>query len=242
MEEPAGVWVDPCRQIHLQVRLFYRPAHGVMKRRRDHHRCRHYSLNLKQLKGARVVVSGEGWLGPERLERGGPTKYINTPRLSKCLSRRWNWYHPPPSPASECAPGTKGRGGLHTRSRLRVRGWGSPNSDDWRESLILCLLCSWPYWLLKQRQMGTEKEYIWKGPSLVGSLGSLCWYKRFLSCLDRSSRSRKNKSFYLTLYHFICPSNGALKKYIWNGSFLGWFVGLVGLVGPIQKIFVLPWL
>jgi hypothetical protein len=26
-------------------------------------------------------------------------------------------------------------------SRLRVRGWGSPNSDDWRESLVLCLLC-----------------------------------------------------------------------------------------------------
>ncbi len=30
------------------------------------------------------------------------------------------------------------RGG-HTR--LRVRGWGSPNSDDWRKSLSLCLLC-----------------------------------------------------------------------------------------------------
>ena len=23
----------------------------------------------------------------------------------------------------------------------RVRGWGSPNSDDWRKSLALCLLC-----------------------------------------------------------------------------------------------------
>ncbi len=47
---------------------------------------------------------------------------------------------PPPSPASACAPppGTKGWGG-HTR--LRVRGWGSPNSDDWRKSLALCLLC-----------------------------------------------------------------------------------------------------
>jgi hypothetical protein len=27
----------------------------------------------------------------------------------------------------------------HTRLRLRV--WGSPNSDDWRKSLALCLLC-----------------------------------------------------------------------------------------------------
>ncbi len=29
--------------------------------------------------------------------------------------------------------------GGHTR--LRVRGWGSPNFDDWRKSLALCLLC-----------------------------------------------------------------------------------------------------
>jgi len=37
--------------------------------------------------------------------------------------------------------GTKGwGGGGHTR--LRVRGWGSPNSDDWRKSLALCLLCA----------------------------------------------------------------------------------------------------
>jgi hypothetical protein len=33
-------------------------------------------------------------------------------------------------------------------SRQRVRGWGSPYSDDWRKSLALCLLCDWPppYW------------------------------------------------------------------------------------------------
>ncbi len=30
------------------------------------------------------------------------------------------------------------RGG-HTR--LQVRGWKSPNSDDWRKSLALCLIC-----------------------------------------------------------------------------------------------------
>jgi hypothetical protein len=30
-------------------------------------------------------------------------------------------------------------GGGHIR--LRVRGWGSSNSDDWRKSLALCLLC-----------------------------------------------------------------------------------------------------
>ncbi len=28
-------------------------------------------------------------------------------------------------------------------TRLRVRGWGSPNSDDWRKSIALCLLCAY---------------------------------------------------------------------------------------------------
>jgi hypothetical protein len=40
--------------------------------------------------------------------------------------------------ASKCAPPPEPGGGVHTR--LRVRGWGSPNSDDWRKSLALCVL------------------------------------------------------------------------------------------------------
>jgi hypothetical protein len=36
-------------------------------------------------------------------------------------------------------PGTKGGGG-HTR--LRVRGWGSPNSDDWRKSSLWIIVYS----------------------------------------------------------------------------------------------------
>ncbi len=42
---------------------------------------------------------------------------------------------PTPSLASECAPPPRFKGGRHTR--LRVRGWGSPNSDGWRKSLAL---------------------------------------------------------------------------------------------------------
>ncbi len=30
-------------------------------------------------------------------------------------------------------------------TRLQERGWGSPNSDDWRKSLVVCLLCAMPY-------------------------------------------------------------------------------------------------
>jgi hypothetical protein len=44
----------------------------------------------------------------------------------------------PFSPASVPLPQNRG-GGVHTR--LRVRGWGIPNSDDWKKILALCLLC-----------------------------------------------------------------------------------------------------
>jgi hypothetical protein len=68
--------------------------------------------------------------------------YLKSTHL-QCMSPRRNWDSPNPSPARECAPtpGIKGR--RHTR--LRVKGWGSPNSDDWRKSLALCLLCAHPY-------------------------------------------------------------------------------------------------
>jgi hypothetical protein len=54
------------------------------------------------------------------------------------MSPRRNWDSPtlpPPLPqASMPPPGTKGDAQLHIR--LRVRGWGSPNSDDWRKSIL----------------------------------------------------------------------------------------------------------
>ncbi len=47
---------------------------------------------------------------------------------------------PPLSPASvPLDPNKRGKGTPATR--LRARGWGSPNSDDWRKSLALRLLC-----------------------------------------------------------------------------------------------------
>ncbi len=45
----------------------------------------------------------------------------------------------PLSPTSVHLPTEPGGRG-HTRRG--VRGWGSPNSDDWRKSLALCLLCA----------------------------------------------------------------------------------------------------
>ncbi len=50
----------------------------------------------------------------------------------------------PPTPlpqASVPSPsGPKGVGG-GGQTRLRLKGWGSPNFDDWRKGLALCQLC-----------------------------------------------------------------------------------------------------
>jgi hypothetical protein len=61
----------------------------------------------------------------------------------------------PPRPLShkECAPPPpEPMEGGHTR--LRVRGWGSPNSDDWRKSLALCILCVWYYSIYDSSSLG----------------------------------------------------------------------------------------
>ncbi len=58
-------------------------------------------------------------------------------RVPGFLSSRQNWVRPPPHPrasvASHLVPGGT--------NSLAERG-GGPNSDDWRESLALCLLCA----------------------------------------------------------------------------------------------------
>ncbi len=45
------------------------------------------------------------------------------------MSPRWNWDSPTPLAASECALPPVGG---HTR--LLLKGWGSPNSNDWRNA------------------------------------------------------------------------------------------------------------
>ncbi len=57
---------------------------------------------------------------------------------------------PARSPASECVPPPepKGGGGQHS---LAGEGTGGANSDDWRESLALCLLCELQYLVTKDK-------------------------------------------------------------------------------------------
>ena len=51
-------------------------------------------------------------------------------RVPQCMSPRQNWDSPTPLSRQRVCP-----------SPPNQRGWGSPNFDDWRKSLALCLLC-----------------------------------------------------------------------------------------------------
>jgi hypothetical protein len=57
------------------------------------------------------------------------------------MFRRRNRDSPTPSLGSECGPPLGQVPKVGGDTRLRVRGWGSPNSDAWRKGLALCLLC-----------------------------------------------------------------------------------------------------
>jgi hypothetical protein len=46
---------------------------------------------------------------------------------------------PPPLPQASVPPPPRNQRGGYTD--VRMRGWGGRNSDDWRKSLALCLLC-----------------------------------------------------------------------------------------------------
>ncbi len=64
------------------------------------------------------------------------TEYRAQSRQSaKRFSSRWNWDSPTPLAAGECATPPMVRGGGHTR--LRLKGWGSPNSNEGTYTVVL---------------------------------------------------------------------------------------------------------
>jgi hypothetical protein len=101
------------------------------------------------------VVDGLAGSGMNSLSNTSPLDSIMVSgKRGLCLGRKvhiFTEYHsvcplvgigtlpPPLSLASVPFPRAQRGGGGH--SRLRVRGWGSPCSDDWRKALALCLLC-----------------------------------------------------------------------------------------------------
>jgi len=68
-----------------------------------------------------------------------PQRDYIVPRIPECLSRRRNWV--PPSPTSECVSPPPGSKGGEDQNSFAGVGVGRPNSDDWIESLALCILC-----------------------------------------------------------------------------------------------------
>jgi hypothetical protein len=64
-------------------------------------------------------------------------------RSPQCPSPRPIWDPHTLSRKRVCPPPRTKKGLGHTR--LRVRGWVGPNSDDSRKSLGLCLLCGYKF-------------------------------------------------------------------------------------------------
>ncbi len=104
------------------------------------------------------------------------------PRVPQCLSVPSSELGPPiPSPPSE-STSTWNRGG--GRNTLAC-GWGSPNSDDWRDSLVLCLQYSVPWtWLDTNilvifRSLRRESSWpgLWREEAHTGTINDdLFWY------------------------------------------------------------------
>ncbi len=101
------------------------------------------------------------------------------------MSPRRHWDSPILSLASECAPTPRTGGGCRWHIRLRVRGWGSPNSDDLRKGLALCLLCGcnvdWgdsPSSHYKQWDTPTTTSLSSSQPSTHATNRDVYWYFR----------------------------------------------------------------
>jgi hypothetical protein len=140
-------------------------------------------------------------------------QYHRVDRVLTFFSSRPNWDSPSPSPAGECAPPPPlYPGGGYTR--LRVRGCGSPNSNDGRKGLAFCLLCA--------LHMG--RTFIPTKKRVALTLPSQHWQKNYL---------------YLPHFHsYFCLrtlSFGKLKKEqtaMQNVHIQGTFTAMVRVYGP----------
>ncbi len=89
-----------------------------------------------------------------------------------------------------------------------------------------------PCWLFETKVNGDSKSTNELGPSLFGSLGLLCWYKRFFFCLGCSSSAQYKiflSSPYTILIH-LSPSPSKL------GRQLRWVAYLFVCVSGFNKI------
>jgi hypothetical protein len=127
----------------------------------------------------------------------------------------------PLSPARLPLPPRTGGVGV-TLDRLRVRGWGSPNSDDWRKSLAICLLCVCRGLKIPPKYFFNISKYSpIAQPSLLPNPGwNLDCFYNFISSLN-----------VLIKYSFISTQNtgGSLRaerffKNIFLGDFFSYYI------------------
>jgi hypothetical protein len=100
------------------------------------------------------------------------------------MSPRRNWDSPNPFAASECAlpPGPKGGGGAHPPA---PKGVGEFQSQRWRKSLALCLLCAHRVSQLNFQGKGSKLP-----PGLLTSTGTFMFRR---SCPPEKSYGKFDK-------------------------------------------------
>ncbi len=93
--------------------------------------------------GAHITLlqEEEGQRLNKQVGHSTPTKYISIKSTTVYVPSSELGLSHPLSRQRVCPSPRNQGGGPGGHIRLRVRGWGSPNSDDWRKSLALCLLC-----------------------------------------------------------------------------------------------------
>jgi hypothetical protein len=94
----------------------------------------------------------------------------------------------------------------------------------------------WPLLSVETEVNGDSKSTNERGPSLVGSLGFSCRYKRFLSCLGSSRRPSTRYFFFLTVHYFNAFVPRELLK--WRAGHCRPFVTEVMTDGCVHLVYV----
>ncbi len=112
----------------------------------------------------RIRIQWSDWI---RIQYGsGSGSETLIPSVPDCLSHRRHWVPTPLPRKLVCLPSwTQRRGEQHS---LADEGVGGPNSDDWIESLALCILCAG--WTYKSTSLNCFKYWCWVGFCLAGPL------------------------------------------------------------------------
>ncbi len=114
---------------------------------------------------------------------------------AKRFSSRWNWDSPTPLAAGEWAPPPFGTGGGHTR--LRLKGWGSPNSNEGTYTVVLYI---YKYFVFITHQLSVKLFFnlcmrlIWRGWAM-STTPSGCFLQLLCTCFSAAIFSHNSWTF-----------------------------------------------